>query len=116
MFKKQVKKKLKPNLDLLKIEDIQEQRKISNAIACNEVISRSNARVIGQISAIRIVPKGQSQWLEVVIRDDTGIVNGWFFGRNTIPGMVPGANVLLAGLVQFDDGEMTIANPYYEFI
>ena len=67
-------------------------------------------------TAIRIVPRGQSQWLEVVIKDDTGIVNGWFFGRNSIPGMIPGVNALFEGLVQLDEGEMTIANPYYEFI
>jgi len=118
VFKKatKVEKKKPISLDLLNAKQAKELRTELSAITCGEVAPRQKAKVIGQISSIRIAPRGQSHWLEVVIKDGTGIVNGWFFGKKSIPGMVPGANVLFEGLVQFDEGEMTIANPYYEFI
>ena len=116
MFKKSEKKKQPTHLDLLDSEQADSARAQLSAVECGKVVPRHQAKVNGRISAIRIVPRGQSQWLEVVIKDDTGIVNGWFFGRNSIPGMIPGVNALFEGLVQLDEGEMTIANPYYEFI
>ena len=115
MFKKTTKKKI-DDKGALTEETFKALRSEKLAVACKEVEHRKPSRVIGQVVSIRIVPRGKSQWLEIVIKDGTGIINGWFFGRKSIPGMVPGAIVLFEGLVQLDEGEMTVANPYYEFI
>lgn len=86
------------------------------AINCNEAKERTSASFVGEVRSIRIVPRGQSYWLEIVIHDGTGKIVGWFFGKKSIAGMHHGTTVLFRGLVQLDEGEMTIANPYYEFI
>ena len=92
------------------------QDKELGAIKCSEAENRVKGRFIGQVITTRIVPKGQSQWLEVVINDGSGKINGWFFGRKEIAGISLGSTILLEGLVQMDEGEFTIANPYYEII
>jgi|GEM_PF-3812744 len=118
MFKKGKKRNQQSTttFDIANPEQLRACRDKLGAIACGEVEHRKHAKVVGQISSIRFVPRGNSQWLEVVIKDNSGIIAGWFFGKKSIPGMIPGANVLFEGLVQLDEGEMTIANPYYEFI
>ncbi len=95
---------------------IEQMREDHDAIACGDVIDRTRVRCVGEVIATRIVPRGLSHWFEVVINDGTGKVNGWFFGRNKIDGMALGSFVLFEGLVQLDEGEHTIANPYYEFL
>lgn len=86
------------------------------AQACGDVKNRDRVKVVGQVTSTRIVPRSNGRWFEVVIEDETGIVDGWFFGRKSIPGMNFGSIVLFEGLAQLDEGEMTIANPYYEFL
>ncbi len=115
MFKRNIKKASKDR-GFLSEESFHDLRIKNSAISCGDVEHRRRSRVVGQVTSLRIVPRGKSQWLEVVIKDGTGIINGWFFGRKEIPGMAPGANVLFEGLVQLDEGEMTIANPYYEYL
>lgn len=87
-----------------------------DAIPCGDVIDRTQVRCIGEVMSTRIVPRGMSHWFEIVISDGTGKINGWFFGRKKIDGMTLGSVVLFEGLVQLDQGEHTIANPYYEFL
>jgi len=91
-------------------------REGKNAIECANVLQRKRARVVGEVKSMRIVPRGDGHWFEVVIEDGTGKINGWFFGRKKIAGMQLGSVVLFEGLVQLDQGEMTIANPYYELL
>lgn len=86
------------------------------AIECGEVHNRKHVTVVGEISSTRLVPRADGYWFEVVINDGTGKIDGWFFGRRSIEGMHLGAKILLKGLVQLDQGELTIANPYYEFL
>lgn len=86
------------------------------SVRCGDAQARTRARFIGEVKSLRIVPRGQSRWFEVVIGDGTGKINGWFFGRKSISGIQPGSIILFEGLVQMDDGEMTIANPYYEIL
>ncbi|MFN8015807.1 MAG: OB-fold nucleic acid binding domain-containing protein [Acidimicrobiia bacterium] len=83
---------------------------------CKDAVPRARGRFIGEVKTTRIVPKGESHWLEVVINDGTGKINGWFFGRKQIAGITLGSIILLEGFVQMDEGELTIANPYYEII
>lgn len=86
------------------------------AILCSDAQERTHSRFVGEVTSIRVVPRGSSFWLEVVIGDGTGKINGWFFGRKSIAGIHPGSLLMFEGLVQLDQAEMTIANPYYEFV
>ena len=43
-------------------------------------------------------------------------MDGWFFGRKEIKGISLGCLVLMKGLAQIDEGELTIANPHYQIL
>ena len=116
MFQRSKNSKNKNNSNPVGSVRIVEAQKQLGAIACKDSTQRSRARFIGEVKSIRIVPRGVSYWFEVVISDGTGKINGWFFGRKSIPGIQPGSIILFEGLVQLDEGEMTIANPYYEIL
>ncbi len=87
-----------------------------NAIRCGDATQRERSCFVGEVMSTRIVPRGASHWFEVVISDGTGKINGWFFGRKSIAGLQLGSAVFFEGLVQLDEGEFTIANPYYELL
>jgi RecG-like helicase len=82
----------------------------------SKVKNRTHVVVVGNVVSTRIVPKAKSFWFEVIIDDGTGKVDGWFFGRKEIKGLELGSLVLMKGLVQMDEGEMTIANPFYQLL
>jgi len=116
MFRRPVVKDKKTPVTYGSEKTIQNLRTKLNAVACESASERVKARFVGEVKSMRIVPRGNSHWYEMVIADGTGIVNGWFFGRRSIPGIGAGSLVLFEGLVQLDEGEMTIANPYYEIL
>lgn len=98
------------------VKAVEAQISSRGSVLCGDAQQRTRARFIGEVKSLRSVPRGQSRWFEVVIGDGTGKINGWFFGRKSISGVQPGTIILFEGLVQLDDGEMTIANPYYEIL
>lgn len=97
-------------------KNLEAQVKIKGSKSCGNAEQRTKGGFVGEVKSTRIVPRGISRWFEVVISDGTGKINGWFFGRNSIAGMNLGSIVYFEGLVQLDEGEMTIANPYYEIL
>jgi hypothetical protein len=54
--------------------------------------------------------------LEVQVFDETGGVRLLFFGRSSIPGIVPGAVVRVSGRVGEYKGHLALANPRYELL
>lgn len=98
------------------VQKIENAKREYGTTPCAEVKDRTRVSCVGEVISTRIVPRGLSHWFEVVISDGTGKIIGWFFGRNGIHGMELGSIVRFEGLVQLDEGEFTIANPYYEFL
>lgn len=80
------------------------------------IVNRTQVVVVGNVTSTRIVPSAKSFWYEVIIDDGTAKIDGWFFGRKDIKGIELGSLVLMRGLAQMDQGEMTIANPYYQIL
>lgn len=95
---------------------IKEAKKKFNADDIAKVKNRTQIVAVGHVVSTRIVPKAKSFWFEVIIDDGTGKIDGWFFGRKEIKGLELGSLVLMRGLVQMDEGEMTIANPFYQIL
>ena len=87
-----------------------------DAIDISKVENRTKVIVVGNVVSTRIVPKANSYWYEVIIDDGTGKMDGWFFGRKEIKGISLGCLVLMKGLAQIDEGELTIANPHYQIL
>jgi RecG-like helicase len=95
---------------------LQQAKKLYEADDILNVVNRSQVVVVGTVTSTRIVPSAKSYWFEVIIDDGTAKIDGWFFGRKEIRGIELGSLVLMKGLAQMDQGEMTIANPYYQIL
>lgn len=95
---------------------IEDAKKKFDADDIEKVKNRTQIVAVGHVVSTRIVPKAKSFWFEVIIDDGTGKIDGWFFGRKEIKGLELGSLFLMRGLVQMDEGEMTIANPFYQIL
>ena len=83
------------------------------------MVSRAPSTVAGQIASLRIVPaKGGSAWLEATVQDGTGTMIVLWTGRRRIPGVRPGARMLVTGrpTPSGRTGRLTIYNPHYQLL
>jgi hypothetical protein len=72
--------------------------------------------VVGRISSVTVQPWGSVPTLECEVRDDTGRIVVAFLGRRHVAGVVPGARLLLTGMVSERRGQLMIINPDYDFV
>jgi hypothetical protein len=84
----------------------------------SEVEPRSEAVVVGEISALRIVPRAGSPSLEAVITDGTGTLVAVWTGRRRIAGVAPGKRLVVSGrgAPTGPSGRLEILNPRYELL
>jgi amino acid transporter len=81
-----------------------------------EVTERSVTKVVGRIRSVRVQPWGGIPSVQVTLADSTGRINVTFLGRRQIPGIEPGARLVVEGTVSVHHGQQTILNPMYELI
>jgi hypothetical protein len=83
-----------------------------------DVAPRSEAVVVGEISALRIVPRAGSPSLEAVITDGTGSLTAVWTGRRRIAGVAPGKRLVISGrgAPTGPSGRLEILNPRYELL
>jgi hypothetical protein len=72
------------------------------------------ARVAGEVSSVRIVPRSGASSLEVSINDGYGRATAVFFGRRHLAGITPGRRIAFEGRVQADPNRIVLVNPVYE--
>jgi RecG-like helicase len=84
--------------------------------ACDQLEPRKVARVVGEVSSVRIVPRAGAPSLEVGVTDGRGTVTGVFFGRKKIAGLMPGRRVVLEGMVAPLHNRAFMYNPVYELL
>jgi hypothetical protein len=79
---------------------------------------RRPTTVVGEISAVRIVPKADGQWLEATISDGTGKLVALWTGRRRIAGVKAGQRLVLTGRPSptGPGGRLLIYNPIYELL
>jgi len=82
----------------------------------DELEPRTVARVVGEVSSVRIVPRAGAPSLEVGVTDGRGMVTAVFFGRKKIAGLTPGRRVLLEGMVAPLNNRAFMYNPVYELL
>ena len=107
-------RKLTTPVEELDKERRREQCTLSGATPCVEVRRRSIARVAGEVSSVRIVPRAGAPSLEVSINDGYGRATAVFFGRRHLAGLSPGRRVAFEGRVQAEPGRVVLVNPVYE--
>ncbi len=77
---------------------------------------RNRVRVAGRVKSVRVQPRAGTANLECVIADDSGKLLLVFQGRRRIPGIQPGARLVVEGMVGDWARRQAILNPDYELI
>ena len=77
---------------------------------------RKRVEVVGRINSVRVQPRAGTSNLECVLTDGTGKLLLVFQGRRRIPGIQPGARLLVEGMVGDWGHHQAILNPDYELI
>jgi RecG-like helicase len=77
---------------------------------------RQRVRVAGRVRSVRVQPRAGTSNLECVLVDDTGKLLLVFQGRRRIPGIQPGARLVVEGMVGDWARRQAILNPDYELI
>jgi RecG-like helicase len=84
--------------------------------SCDQLEPRKVARVVGEVSSVRIVPRAGAPSLEVGVTDGRGLVTAVFFGRKKIAGLNPGRRVVIEGMVAPFHSRIFMYNPVYELL
>ena len=90
--------------------------KLEGVQSCDQLEPRKVARVVGEVSSVRIVPRAGAPSLEVAVTDGRGMVTAVFFGRKKIAGLMPGRRVVLQGMVAPLNNRTFMYNPVYELL
>lgn len=77
---------------------------------------RQRTRVTGRVRSVRVQPRAGVPSLECTIADSTGQVTLVFQGRRHVPGIEPGARLIVEGMVAERGHAMVIVNPLYSII
>ncbi len=77
---------------------------------------RHRVRVVGRVKSVRVQPRAGTSNLECVLADETGRILLVFQGRRRIPGIQPGARLVVEGMVGDWARRQAILNPDYELI
>lgn len=86
------------------------------ATRIEDVEWRSRVRVAGRIKSVRVQPRAGTANLECVLADDSGQLTLVFQGRRRVPGIQPGAKLVVEGMVGDWARRQAILNPDYELV
>ena len=90
----------------------------SGVTPIGEVASREEVSVVGEITALRIVPRAGCPSLEATITDGSGTMVVTWTGRRQIAGVSPGRRLVVHGRANpaGPAGRMVVYNPEYELL
>jgi amino acid transporter len=91
-------------------------RRATGTIPIGDVAWRTRVRVAGRIRSLRVQTAKGTANLECEITDDTGVLLLVFQGRPKIPGIEPGARLIVEGMVGSWQRRLAILNPDYELV
>lgn len=77
-----------------------------------DLVPRSRAVLSGRVEAVRVRVGPR---FEAELDDGTGVVVLRWLGRDAIPGIVAGAQIVVEGTVFADRGRPVLLNPLYRF-
>ena len=80
------------------------------------VAGARKAVVEGRVRSVAIHPVENSCVFDATIADESGTLTAKFYGRTSIPGFEPGAQVRLSGKVSMGEGGPAMINPAYELL
>ena len=91
---------------------------LSGVTPIAELVPREEAAVVGEITALRIVPRAGSPSLEATLTDGTGSIVVVWSGRRKIAGVTPGKRLVVSGrgAATGPKGRLLMFNPSYELL
>jgi amino acid transporter len=92
------------------------ERRAIGTVPISSVTFRKRVRVAGRIRSLRVQTAKGTTNLECVITDDSGYLLLVFQGRPKIPGIEPGARLIVEGMVGSWSRRLAILNPDYELV
>jgi len=84
--------------------------------ALGDLEPRVAARVGGEVSRTRIVPRSGVQSFEITVADGTGTAVAVFTGRRYVAGLEHGRAVVLEGVARLERGRLVMLNPAYTLL
>lgn len=109
-------KRLFSSAEQLDDERLAQQVTEAGAEPLCDCAARARVVVRGTIASITINKQGGSGWLEAEVNDGTGTATLVWMGRRTIPGIVAGRAIKVAGRLSRRGDDMVIYNPEYELL
>jgi amino acid transporter len=88
----------------------------ANAVAIGALAWRQHAVVAGRIRSVRVQPRLDNPSLECTLVDPTGQLLLIFQGRRLVPGIEPGARLLVEGVVGERGRRAAMINPLYTIL
>ncbi len=81
-----------------------------------DLVARRPATVRGRLGGVRTLDGAHGPTFEAELSDATGSVLLVFFGRRSVPGLVPGVALEARGTPRAHRGRTEILNPLYELL
>jgi hypothetical protein len=107
-------KKLSASPDELEADELEEARKVQGCQTIEGVTDREMVTVYGHLKNVSLAPRAGTPTLEAALYDGSGVVTLVWLGRRMIPGIKPGAGLVVKGRVSCHEGRRVIYNPRYE--
>jgi hypothetical protein len=103
------------------VEEIDRDRRqnlcrLEGGTPVTEIVPRTRAEIVGDVTSVRIVPRAGASSLEVSVDDGYGRAVAVFFGRRQLAGMKPGRRIHLDGVAMIDHGRTVLYNPAYDLL
>jgi hypothetical protein len=101
--------------EILRDEVRQWAESIPGTVRIADCPRRRPVRVCGVVRRLTLRPHGETYSLEAVIYDGTGELTAVWTGRDHIPGLTIGTQLILEGVISVERGSMRMVNPGFEF-
>jgi hypothetical protein len=89
---------------------------VPGTVRIAEAPLRTRVKLAGEVKAITV--RSDTPWpeFEAELWDGTGTVRVVWLGRDAIPGVVPGARLIVEGVIGETNGEHRMIDPTFEII
>jgi hypothetical protein len=109
-------KRLSASVEQIDEERLQDRFSGLQITPLNELHPRVAARVGGEVSRTRIVPRSGVPSFEITVADGTGTAVAVFTGRRYVPGLEHNRAVVLEGVARAERGRLVLMNPAYTLL
>ncbi len=89
---------------------------VAGSVLIGNTVWRRHARVVGRVKSVKIQPRAGMSSLECILVDQSGQILLIFQGRRAVPGIEPGAIVLVEGIIGDRSKRKAMINPSYTIL